>query len=160
MFYYKDRGNCMSIVETRKGDLLDAFKNGDVQVIVHGCNCFRSFGAGIAKSIKERYLAAYEADLQTSHGDKNKLGTYSYAILNDKLIINAYTQYAYGRNKVNADYNAIRSVFKKLEIDYGTSNKTFGIPLIGAGLAGGDWSIIKTIINEEAPSLNIILYVL
>jgi O-acetyl-ADP-ribose deacetylase (regulator of RNase III) len=29
------------------------------------------------------------------------------------------------------------------------SGKTFGLPMIGAGLAGGDWDIIEGIIQEE-----------
>ena len=151
----------MPILETKYQDLLDAFDTNEVQTIIHGCNCFRSFGAGIAKSIKERYPKAYEADLNTGHGDKNKLGHYSYVKLSDdKTIINAYTQYAYGRNKVNADYDAIRKVFILLEEKYRNSNMLIGIPMIGAGLAGGDWEKISAIINNVTPSLNIILYVL
>ena len=151
----------MPILETKYQDLLDAFDTNEVQTIIHGCNCFRSFGAGIAKSIKKRYPKAYEADLNTGHGDKNKLGHYSYAKLSDdKTIINAYTQYAYGRNKVNADYDAIRKVFILLEEKYRNSNMLIGIPMIGAGLAGGDWETISNIINDVTPSLNIILYVL
>ena len=151
----------MPILKTKYRDLLDAFDANEIQIIIHGCNCFRSFGAGIAKSIKERYPEAYEADLNTGHGDKNKLGQYSYAKLSDdKTIINAYTQYAYGRNKVNADYDAIRKVFILLEEKYRNSNILIGIPMIGAGLAGGDWETISNIINDVTPSLNIILYVL
>ncbi len=77
----------MPIIETKRGDLLDAFDLNEVSTIVHGCNCFRSFGAGIAKSIKERYPEAYDADLNTAHGDKNKLGQYSYAELSDDKTI-------------------------------------------------------------------------
>ena len=151
----------MPILKTKYRDLLDAFDANEIQIIIHGCNCFRSFGAGIAKSIKERYPEAYDADLNTGHGDKNKLGQYSYAKLSDdKTIINAYTQYAYGRNKVNADYDAIRKVFILLEEKYRNSNILIGIPMIGAGLAGGDWETISNIINDVTPSLNIILYVL
>ena len=73
----------MPILKTKYRDLLDAFDANEIQIIIHGCNCFRSFGAGIAKSIKERYPEAYEADLNTGHGDKNKLGHYSYAKLSD-----------------------------------------------------------------------------
>jgi hypothetical protein len=38
-------------------------------------------------------------------------------------------------------------VFKLLKLRY--SGKKFGIPRIGAGLAGGDWNIISKIIDEE-----------
>ena len=139
----------MAILETKYHDLLDAFDANEVQTIIHGCNCFRSFGAGIAKSIKERYPKAYEADLNTGHGDKNKLGHYSYAKLSDdKTIINAYTQYTYGRNKVNVDYDAISKVFELINKDF-ANHINIGIPTIGAGLAGGDWNIISDIINKK-----------
>ena len=150
----------MAILETKYRDLLDAFDANEVQTIIHGCNCFRSFGAGIAKSIKERYPKAYEADLNTGHGDKNKLGHYSYAKLSDdKTIINAYTQYAYGGNKVNVDYDAISKVFELINKDF-ANHINIGIPTIGAGLAGGDWNIISDIINKKTPDLNITLYIL
>lgn len=150
----------MAILETKYRDLLDAFDANEVQTIIHGCNCFRSFGAGIAKSIKKRYPKAYEADLNTGHGDKNKLGHYSYAKLSDdKTIINAYTQYAYGRNKVNVDYDAISKVFELINKDF-ANHINIGIPTIGAGLAGGDWNIISDIINKKTPDLNIALYIL
>ena len=150
----------MAILETKYRDLLDAFDANEVQTIIHGCNCFRSFGAGIAKSIKKRYPKAYEADLNTGHGDKNKLGHYSYAKLSDdKTIINAYTQYAYGRNKVNVDYDAISKVFELINKDF-ANHINIGIPTIGAGLAGGDWNIISDIINKKTSDLNITLYIL
>ena len=150
----------MPIMQTKKCDLLRAFDSDEVGVIIHGCNCFRSFGAGIAKSIKEKYPSSYDADLATSHGDKSKLGNYSYSEINtNKFIINAYTQYAYGRNKVNVDYDAISKVFELINKDF-ANHINIGIPTIGAGLAGGDWNIISDIINKKTPDLNITLYIL
>ncbi len=150
----------MPIMQTKKGDLLRAFDSDEVDVIIHGCNCFRSFGAGIAKSIKEKYPSSYDADLATSHGDKSKLGNYSHSEINtNKFIINAYTQYAYGRNKVNVDYDAISKVFELINKDF-ANHINIGIPAIGAGLAGGDWNIISDIINKKTPDLNITLYIL
>lgn len=147
-------------MQTKKGDLLRAFDSDEVDVIIHGCNCFRSFGAGIAKSIKEKYPSSYDADLATSHGDKSKLGNYSHSEINtNKFIINAYTQYAYGRNKVNVDYDAISKVFELINKDF-ANHINIGIPAIGAGLAGGDWNIISDIINKKTPDLNITLYIL
>ena len=35
-----------------QGDLLQLAKQGDFDVIIQGCNCFCTMGAGIAKSIK------------------------------------------------------------------------------------------------------------
>ena len=140
-----------------KGNLLTLFENNNIDILVHGCNCFHTMGAGIAKQIKEKYYIAYEADLQTTKGDKNKLGTYSFVQINNtQFIINAYTQYHfYGKRPI--DYDALRNVFKLIDLNF--TNKRIGIPKIGAGLAKGDWNIIQNIIDEEVNN-NTILCVL
>ncbi len=134
-------------MKTIKGDLITLALDGKFDVIVHGCNCLCTMGAGIAKQIKSIFPEAYEADCKTKKGDKDKLGAYSYAIAENVTIINAYTQYDYKGPWINVDYDAIRSVFRKLKSDY--SGKRIGYPKIGAGLAGGDWEIISKIIDVE-----------
>ena len=132
-----------------KADLFDVITNGYFNVIVHGCNCFNTMGAGIAKQIKEFFLEAYLADQRTKKGDPTKLGTYTRAhIVRGGIefdVVNAYTQYRYGRG-IHADYDAIRNVFLKLKNDY--HGLRIGYPKIGAGLAGGDWNIIQKIIDD------------
>ncbi|WP_444933164.1 hypothetical protein [Microbulbifer sp. JTAC008] len=51
-----------------------------------------------------------------------------------------------------ADYEAIRSVFTKVKKDF--PGKRIGYPLIGAGLAGGDWEVISSIIENELEGEN------
>lgn len=124
---------------------------GEFDVIVHGCNCYCTMGAGIAKTIKQVFPAAYQADLATEAGDKSKLGYYSAAkveIDNKSLIIlNGYTQFDWRGPGCKADYEAIRQVFRRIKQDY--AGKRIGYPAIGAGLAGGEWTIIAAIIEEE-----------
>ena len=102
-----------------KGDLIQLALKGKFDVIIHGCNCFCTMGAGIAKGIKSEFPEAYEADLKTEKGNKDKLGTYSNAITERNgykiIIINAYTQHHYKGRRMKADYEAIRSVFKKIK---------------------------------------------
>jgi O-acetyl-ADP-ribose deacetylase (regulator of RNase III) len=134
-----------------KGDLIKLAIEGQFDLIVHGCNCFCTMGAGIAKTIKQKFPEGYQADLETEKGDKSKLGTISWAETvteNGKLIIvNGYTQYNWKGRGRKADYNAIRKVFKKVKKSF--SGLRIGYPAIGAGLAGGDWEIISEIIGEE-----------
>lgn len=134
-----------------KGDLIMKALANEFDVIVHGCNCFCTMGAGIAKTIKQTFPQAYEADLQTNKGDKSKLGTLTYAeveINNKKLIIvNAYIQFDWRGSGSKADYTAIERVFKIIKNNY--SGLRIGYPAIGAGLAGGNWTIISEIINKE-----------
>ena len=137
-----------------KGNLLTFFENNEFDIIVHGCNCFHTMGAGIAKQIKQKYETAYQADLQTEKGSREKLGTYSIAQVNaTQIIINAYTQYHfYGKTPI--DYQALRCVFKTINQDF--PGKVIGIPKIGSGLAKGDWKVIEKIIQEECTSITII----
>ncbi|MDO1451874.1 macro domain-containing protein [Rhodocytophaga aerolata] len=143
-------------MKTEKGDLIKKALRNEFDLIIHGCNCFCTMGAGIAKTIKEHFPRAYQADLKTKKGDKDKLGTISWAeeeINSRKLIVvNAYTQYDYRGRGVKADYEAIRKVFKTIKQQY--TGLRIGYPAIGAGLAGGDWTIISRIIEEELASEN------
>jgi O-acetyl-ADP-ribose deacetylase (regulator of RNase III) len=135
--------------------------NDDNQIaVVHGCNCFCTMGSGLAKQIRDRYPAAYEADQKTKKGDRSKLGTYSHAKISDSLVvINAYTQYNYGRdiNTVYVDYESVGEVFAKIAQDF--PNHALLIPKIGAGLANGDWEILEDQICDHAsPELYVVEY--
>ncbi|MCO7226734.1 macro domain-containing protein [Pleionea sp. CnH1-48] len=133
------------------GDLIALAKEGHFDVIIHGCNCQCAMGAGIAKTIKEVFPQAYEADLKTPASDRSKLGSYSYCQVTSEnhplTIVNAYTQFHWRGKGLKVDYEAIRSVMKKIKCNF--SGKRIAYPLIGAGLAGGDWNIIKNIIDQE-----------
>ena len=138
-------------MQTEKGDLVLKAKAGKFDVIVHGCNCFCTMGAGIAKTIKQVFPAAYDADLATAAGDKAKLGQYSVANVRvgDKplAILNAYTQYEWKGPGPHVEYEAVRQVFRRVKQEY--TGKRIGYPAIGAGLAGGQWPLIAAIIEEE-----------
>lgn len=130
------------------GDLVR--DSADYQVIGHGCNCFCTMGAGIAPQIKAKFPEAYEVDCATIKGDKNKLGTITYTVIQDTpIIVNLYSQYGYARQhgEVALDYKALRSSLKLMKEKF--SGKTMALPWIGAGLAGGDWNVILRIIEEE-----------
>jgi O-acetyl-ADP-ribose deacetylase (regulator of RNase III) len=137
-------------MQIEKGDLVQKAKAGEFDVIVHGCNCFCTMGAGIAKTIKQAFPAAYQADLATVAGDEAKLGSYSAAQVTAGgralTIVNAYTQYQWRGPGRKADYEAIRHVFQQLKHVY--AGQRIGYPALGAGLAGGDWAIIAAIIEE------------
>lgn len=141
------------------GNLIDLAEQGKFNVIVHGCNCFHVMGAGIAKEIRGRYPDVCVADVQHSaKGDKSKLGKYSYAVVQGPApyywrfaIVNAYTQYGYGKG-LQVSYNAVQQVFRSIK--KGFPGARIGYPLIGAGLAGGDWNVIQTIINTELYGLD------
>ena len=133
------------------GNLIHMALNNKFDVIIHGANCFCTMGGGIAYKIKQIFPDAYAADLNTKLGDIGKLGTISYAVitkgvLNPIIVVNGYTQYRFGTDKMHVDYEAVRSVFKLVKEKF--TGLRIGYPAIGSGLAGGDWKIISKIIDE------------
>ncbi len=143
-------------IKYRKGDLVRDAED-DFDVIGHGCNCYCTMGAGIALAVKNKWLEAYEADKASAFADKGKLGTYTQWSNEDITVLNMYTQWDYRGKDVRADYDAIRGVMKSLKSEY--PNKKIGLPLIGAGLAGGDWNVIEQIINEELEDMDVTIVI-
>ena len=138
------------------GDLIEQAKNGQYDVIIHGCNCFNTMGAGIAKQIKSSFPEAYQADLKTKKGDRNKLGTYTKATINNNdqqlTIVNAYTQYYYGHGKDLFEYDAFSKILKQIKAEF--SGQKIGLPLIGCGYAGGNKQEVLKIIAKELENEN------
>lgn len=147
----------LKVMKVVHGDLLKLAVSGRFDVIVHGCNCYHAMGAGIARSIRLKFPAAYEADKATEYGSRAKLGTFSSAAVktgeledHPLTVVNAYTQHHYARasdDGVLADYTAIRAAFGRIKTTF--PGKRIGYPRIGAGLAGGDWGTIRAIIEDE-----------
>jgi O-acetyl-ADP-ribose deacetylase (regulator of RNase III) len=115
-------------------------------------------GSGIAAQIAKEFPEAYEADKKfTKYGDINKLGSYELAATDFGFIINMYTQFHPGRVPRKQDlYDAIRKGFIAIDSPCAKDKIwSVGIPLIGAGIAGGNWEKIKKIINEVTPNSQI-----
>lgn len=141
-----------------KGDLISLARNGHFDVIIHGCNCFCTMGAGIAAQISKEYPGAYEADLLTTRGDITKLGTYTKFKTDDGFtIINAYTQHGLrgwgGNNGDVFEYDSFEKILNTLADEFNTPTN-FGFPYIGMGLAGGDSVRIVKLIEDFANNVD------
>jgi len=136
------------------GDLLDLAENGEFDLIIHGANCFNTFGSGIARQIRERYPEVAQVDSKTKRGDYNKLGNWNSEeiIRKNGLVeftaVNAYTQYNMSTGQDVFEYAAFELILKKLLHVYG--DKRIGMPYIGMGLAGGDAARIMPMIENFA----------
>lgn len=144
------------IINTIKDDIFLHFSKKKYDVFVHGANCFCTMGSGVALIVKHKYPRAYQEDLRTQRGSKDKLGLYSFAITDHGLLVNLYSQYRYGNDEMHCDYEAIKNGFTLLNENFKGQN--FCIVKIGAGLAGGDWTIIEKIINDVTPDIKIDVY--
>ena len=144
------------------------YKEGDVceaveDIIAHGCNAQGKMGSGVAKAIRAKFPEAYDAYIEE---DELELGTVIAAFSNDKIIANCITQEFYGNDgRLYVDYDAIRQCMRELHAilmepkGFGEPNLTVAMPMIGAGLAGGDWAIIEKIIEEEFTDVEPVVYV-
>lgn len=138
------------------GDLIK--QATDFDVLLHGCNCFCTMGSGIAAQIRRVYPEAYEVDCETIKGDRFKLGTITYTKNTNPTIVNCYTQYGFNPKTKPLDYSALRSCMKEVALKF--KGKKIGMPLIGCGLAGGDWNAVEKIVKEELvnESVTVIVY--
>ena len=166
-----------------KGDLVKLSLQGEFDVIAHGCNCFCKQASGLAPQMVRAFgTDKFEMEAKVHEGDYNKLGTIDHRwyfqekeeyggkwvlypdekeFLTGKTlhVVNAYTQYRYGKNHKDGDskpldYDALRLCMRKINFRF--SGKHIGLPgLIGCGLAGGDPVKVKTIIKQELKDCNI-----
>lgn len=142
-----------------QGDLIAMALEGKFDVIVHGCNCFHTMGGGIARTIREQFPEAYEADLKTVYGSKDKLGQVSSATitLNEKgkfvefAIVNAYTQFETSRGEDVFEYDSFEYALEQINNLF--PDARIGMPEIGCGLAGGDKKRIMGLIEAACDEL-------
>jgi len=160
------------IIRERKGNIL---KQDDLNVILSGCNTQNVMGAGLAKQIVDLYPQVLEADKAAydyaKKVGKELLGQYSCAkIGEEKYVVNLYQQ-SIPTTKMRAlDYNAFYDSLSKMAnhlsfsalkknslndvIDYsigkgGIAKVKIGVPVnLGCGLAGGDWNIVRVMIER------------
>lgn len=136
-----------------------------IQVIMHGCNAQGVMGSGFAKELRERYPEAY-TEYTTIHNSRGlELGdNVLYNIPSTNIIIsNSITQQYYGRDgKKYVSYDAIdkctKDLYNLLKMELDERPLTIHFPAIGAGLGGGDWDIISTIIDKNCKDGNYPFY--
>lgn len=136
------------------GDLIEMSLNGKFDLISHGCNCKKTMGAGIAKLIATTYPLAYEVDKQYNA----TMGDISICRDYDTIIVNSYTQLfpggvGYGPDSIMSRYDALISCMRKINDEFKGSH--IGLPLIGCGIAGLDWNVVKGIIQQQLTDLDI-----
>lgn len=158
--------NPNEIVVNVKGDLLQS----DCDILLQQSNCKSTMGSGIAKQIKEKFPEVYNADCDSPLKPTQKLGHYTFAEVQNgsKMIevVNLYGQLNYGREKkCYTDYEALRSAIfsylENLQIRKGNlTNMKIGVPkYMGCARAGGDWNVVKDILEDTCKHFHIRIYV-
>lgn len=138
-----------------EGDLIKLAEEGEFDIICQGCNCFHTMKSGLAGQLASKYPEVLEADKnQSEFGDKEKLGKWTEAIIETEthtfVVCNAYTQFFFGLGKDVFEYDAFEQFLKVFaeSVLHCPSRINIGFPMIGAGLARGDWNRICKMIEK------------
>ena len=153
------------------GDLLQS----NLPLIAHQTNCLGVMGAGIAKSIKNKWnlvYTQYANFCKLFKYSKELLGKCQVCITGDKpinLVANLFGEYSYTESispyeNRHTDYYALEIALLALKADciaYGI--KEIGIPYkLGCGLAGGNWdNVVYPILQklfENNPEITLYIY--
>lgn len=125
----------------KKGNVVDALLEGEVDCIAHVVNCQRKMASGLALEIKNRIPAAYSI----YHKSEMVLGNVSL----DDGVYNMSAQFYYGYDgKRYLNYGALAACLNTVCSNL-TNRCVIGIPYrLGSDRAGGDWNIVLELVEH------------
>jgi O-acetyl-ADP-ribose deacetylase (regulator of RNase III) len=173
------------ISEIIKGNIIDFAKEGMFDFIAHGCNTMCAMKSGVAVDMAKNFRC--DQFPMEKERNVNKLGNIdsqkfliyrnqfintlsnSYKELESQpnkkfvTVVNAYTQAYPGvpfyGDAIPLSYEALDLCFQKINHFFGTSHAVLGLPyMIGCGLAGGDITRVKEIIEKRCTHFKKIIY--
>jgi O-acetyl-ADP-ribose deacetylase (regulator of RNase III) len=136
-------------IQTKVGNLMHVTEGH----IVHGCNAQGVMGSGVALAVKNTWPHVFEDYEQIHKSQGLKLGS-SYPVpAGPNLVVwNAITQNLYGAGQRMVSYDAVVECFEEINYAVADLSKTvtaqIHIPMIGAARGGGNWEIIREIIEQ------------
>lgn len=142
------------MVREVRGDLL----NSPCDIICHQVNCRGVMGAGLAKKIAETYPLVLRVYRDKCNKGLARLGELDFVQTPDmRIVCNMYAQDRYGRDRQYTDYEAFKDCLdgivdfvRRCESKYNRKIRKIGFPYnIGCGLAGGDWNIVRELIENR-----------
>lgn len=144
-----------------QGDLLKQ----PVDIIAHQTNCVGAMGAGIAKQIKTQLLSISEykkyTDICQQKGAELMGQTQLLYAADGRIIANCFGENIPSKDKRDTDYNALLHSLARVRNYAAKNNLTVGLPgLMGCGLAGGDWNIVRDMIYKlfnQTPNVELII---
>ena len=136
------------MIKIVNGDLLQS----NLPLIAHQTNCLGVMGAGIARSIKNKWNIVYTqyVDIcKTFEYSKDLLGKCQICVTEElpiRFVANLFGEYSFTESVApfenrHTDYNALKKALLNLKAFCEDEEVTgVGIPYkLGCGLAGGDW---------------------
>lgn len=141
------------MIDKKQMNILDV-KEG---VIFHGVNCKGVMGSGLAIQIREAYPVVFEKYREFLKETGGKLGAVQIVQVSETLQVgNIFSQSNYGRVKEirYVSYDALDNAFRSIKASFGKDVPLY-FPLIGAGLANGNWEVIFQMIVEHLSEHNV-----
>lgn len=132
-----------------KGDLFTT----KTPVIGHQVNAQFLMGSGVALAIRKKFPTAYKDYIDTEPLLGSCLMSKVFIDGKDGYIAHLYGQEDCGNDgKRHTSYDALDTALKDMYKQMKKLNlHEVSLPMIGAGLGGGDWSIIHAIIAANCP---------
>ena len=136
-------------IKTQIGNLMHVTEGH----IVHGCNAQGVMGSGVALAVKNTWPIAFLDYMQVHKKSGLSLGRAYPSVVKPNLIIwNAITQDNYGYGTRQVSYDAVQTCFEQVNEFIGEMDRQVPqevhIPMIGAARGGGNWEIIREIIEQ------------
>jgi len=138
----------------KNGSLLD----GDEKIWLQSLNAQGVMASGIAKAIREKYpevFSTYRSEYVLG-GNHLDLGRVILVECSNHIVLNIIGQQFYGRD--NRRYVSYDAIEKGLSTVNSLGFETIAMPMIGAGLGGGNFNIIATIIEETLTNVQPVVY--
>ena len=140
-----------------KGDIIEAFNKGEIDVIAHQCNCTTGHGKGFAKILANEFPIINRQSPQRLLGE-----AMPYYLGGGRAILNMYAQYNPGPCRAGTS-DSFEHRLKMLKRCLRIANHFFhyeriGIPLIASGLAAskelkGDMTDLEYFKKYIAPTV-------
>lgn len=122
-----------------------------------------TWGSGFSLAVRNRWPAAQRAFRHWAQADRRnlRLGSAHLADIEDDIVIaSMIAQHGYGPStKARIRYTALRTCLSSLAREAIEREATVHMPKIGSGQAGGSWSIISELVEEELCSRGIRVFV-
>jgi O-acetyl-ADP-ribose deacetylase (regulator of RNase III) len=143
-------------MKVQTGNIVGAVKSG---VILHQVNCQGVMGSGVAAALRAQYPGVFDDYSKFIEDNRsaediwldgaNLLGKIVVSKVSDTLdIVSMFGQQHYGRDgRRYTSYDALDSCLKQVGNLYESENIHF--PQFGAGLGGGNWNVIASLIEQH-----------
>ena len=144
------------------GDALKLFFESTTDAaFLHGANCQKVMGTGIANQVRLQLAPLFYLDQYDPRTPTQRFGNFSAVVVGQvaekiKIGVNLYTQFSPG---ANFDIAALVTALKCFKLSIPLEKRadlTIYLPKIGCGIGGGKWEDVAPVIKRELIDFNVV----